>query len=385
MTLLKSLSWRLLAAATVVVLAGCQTPPAAMQGRVDPLTTLAQVPQLRQDLFQGIYEVALSPDADGLFIATTPSFEPRHGGVVHRLDPRTLQPLQTVALPRKAFALGLNSRTRTLYVGHTVDGSLTAMDTGTGEVKEVIQLAQPERGEGGEERMPHARKVVIDEVHDRIFVTNPSRQGKVWIVDGASATVQHTVAAGLWPTGAVYDAGSNRLYVGRGGKSELIAIDPDTGTIVQQYATGDGTADTSEGSRHFFINLALDAEGQRLFATDPNSNQVYVFDAGSGRILHHMAVHGVSALDIVYNAQRGEIITTSRGVSEDEPRGTGAVTIFDATSYAIKRVIDLPVHPNSLALSPDGQTLYVTVKAASDKKHPAWREDARASVVRIDL
>ena len=67
------------------------------------------------------------------------------------------------------------------------------------------------------------------------------------------------------------------------------------------------------------------------------------------------------------------------------PHGTGAVTIFDATTYAIKRVIDLPVHPNSLALSADGRTLYVTVKVARDKTHPAWREDARGSIVRIDL
>lgn len=76
----------------------------------------------------------------------------------------------------------------------------------------------------------------------------------------------------------------------------------------------------------------MDEQGQRLFATDPKTNQVYVFDTVSGRVLHYM-----------------------------------------------------PVHPNSLALSPGGQTLYVTVKATRDKTHPAWREDARDSLVRIDL
>ncbi|MFC3338596.1 hypothetical protein [Paracandidimonas soli] len=43
------------------------------------------------------------------------------------------------------------------------------------------------------------------------------------------------------------------------------------------------------------------------------------------------------------------------------------------------------MHPNSLALTPDGDTLYVTVKAPHSNKHPAWRKDAADSLVRIDL
>ncbi len=373
----KSILWRGLAAATVLALAGCQTPPAATSagGQTNVLSTLAQAPILRQDVFQGIYEVVVTP-ADGLFVATTPSFDPAKSGLVYRLDPRTLQPLQTIQLPRKAFALGLNTRTRTLYVGNTVDGSITALDAGTGQIKHLIQLAQPEKGEDGKERMPHTRMVVVDEAHDRVFVTNPSRKGKVWIVDGASGTLRHTVEAGMGTVGAAYDAAANRLYVG--GNNEILVIDPDTGAIEARHDAGDG-------AKHFFINLALDEQGQRLFATDPNTNQVYVFDTASGRVLHHMAVHGVSALDIVYNPQCNEIITTSRGATREQPHGTGAVTIFDATTYALKRVIDLPVHPNSLALSADGRTLYVTVKITWDKTHPAWREDARGSLVRIDL
>lgn len=72
-------------------------------------------------------------------------------------------------------------------------------------------------------------------------------------------------------------------------------------------------------------------------------------------------------------------------ISRSQPDDTGFVTVLDGQSYAIKRTIDLPVHPNSLALSPDGQTLYVTVKAPHGDKHPAWRKDAKDSVVRIDL
>lgn len=45
----------------------------------------------------------------------------------------------------------------------------------------------------------------------------------------------------------------------------------------------------------------------------------------------------------------------------------------------------MPVRPNGMVFSPDGQTLYVTVKAPYGDKPPAWHKDAKDSVVRIDL
>lgn len=72
-------------------------------------------------------------------------------------------------------------------------------------------------------------------------------------------------------------------------------------------------------------------------------------------------------------------------MTRTQAEGSGAVTVIDGASYAVKRTIDLPVHPNSLAVTPDGATLYVTVKAPHSDKHPAFRKDGLESVVRIDL
>lgn len=94
-----------------------------------------------------------------MFVAANP----QGNGTVYRLDSRTMQVLQTIQLPRGAYALGLNNRARTLYVGNSVDGSITALDASTGQIKQAIQLTQPERGEDGKERMPHTRKVIVDE------------------------------------------------------------------------------------------------------------------------------------------------------------------------------------------------------------------------------
>ncbi len=363
--------------AATLVAAGCQSLPTAVAPQ-------ASAPILRQDAFTGVYEVAPTADGQSVFVADITGFDAKNGGFVHRLDPRTLQIQQTVQLPRRSFALGMNHRTQTLYAGNTMEGSISVIDATSGLVQATIQMATPRKNDKGEEVTPHTRKVIVDEKNDRVFVTSPGRPGLVWIVDGKTRTLTHTITSdGIWTAGGAYDAQRNRLYVGQGGVDEILAIDPDAGKVVGRFSTGE-TKDNKD-SKHFFINLALDAQGQRLFAVDPNTNRVYVADIASGRFVREVPVDGVGLLDIVYNTQRREFVVSHRGVNNSNPQGSGGVTVFDADSFAVKRRLDLPVHPNSLALSPDGQTLYVTVKAPHGDKHPAYRKDARDSVVRIDL
>lgn len=369
--------------ALTLLLAACQTTPgqsaAGHQGAAD---VLAASPLLRQDAFQSIYEIAAPADGRSVFVATITGFDKHNGGFVHRLDARTLQVLQTVQVPRRSFALGLNDATGTLYVGNTMEGSLSVVDVASGTVKGVIQLASPEKNDKGEEVHAHTRKVIVDEKRDRVFVTSPGEPGLVWIVDGKTKSLIHTITSdGIWSAGAAYDPAANRLYVGQGGVNEVLVIDPDTGAVVRRLSTGETTAATQQKSANFFINLALDAKGHRLFAAGGQKDQVYVWDLASGKVIRRIPFKA-GALDIAFNPVRNEVVTTHRG--NNEP-GSGFVSILDATTYAVKRTVDLPVHPNSLALSPDGQTLYVTVKAPHGDKHPDWRKDGRDSVVRIDL
>ncbi|MNL61368.1 hypothetical protein D3C87_1852790 [compost metagenome] len=56
--------------------------------------------------------------------------------------------------------------------------------------------------------------------------------------------------------------------------------------------------------------------------------------------------------------------------------------MIDAKSYTLLNTFKTPTHPNSLALSPDGQTLYVSVKQASSRETEATDPD---DVIRIAL
>lgn len=373
-------------AAAALLLAACQTAQVQPKAAAASATSsLASAPVLRQDAFDGIYEVTAANDGE-IFVASSSSFDPKNVGTVQRLDARTLQILQTVQVPRRAFALGLNKTTNTLYVGNTMEGSLSVVDASSGIVKGVIQLAEAKKNDKGEESFAHTRKVIVDEKNNRVFVTSPGQPGLIWIVDGATNTLQHTITSeGIWTAGAAYDDVANILYVSQGGVNEVLAIDPDAGKVVRTFSTGDSTGNTAETSKHFFINQAIDTKGKRLFITDANTNQLYVLDIASGKFIQKVPLEGLGVLDVAYNAVRNEVVVSNRGVSRSSPDGTGAVTVLDGASFAIKKRIDLPVHPNSLAFSPDGQSLYVSVKAPHGDKHPAWRKGAKDSLVRIDL
>lgn len=369
--------------AAMTVLAGCQSVPELRQQSV--IEQLSSTPMLRQDTLAGVYEVAVSPGVDSVFVATVPTFDNVAGGVVHRLDPRSLRIVQSIQLPRKAFALGFNPTSETLYVGNTFDGSLTVIDAKDGAVKGMIQVSERTENEKGQVSAPHTRKVVVDALRNQIFVTNPDSEGQVWIVDGKTNSVRHTIATGgPWAAGAAFDRAKNLLYVGQGGVNEVVVINPESGAIIQTLSTGDTTSADAKESKHFFVNIAIDEKQQRLFAADANTGSVYVFDLGTGKVVQVVPV-GEGLLDVVYSEQRNEVLATNRGVSRGSPAGTGSLTVIDGNSYSVNRRIDLPVHPNSVALSANGQTAYVTVKAPHGDDHPAWRKGAQDSIVRIDL
>ncbi|WP_263262345.1 YncE family protein [Pseudomonas sp. RIT-PI-S] len=350
-----------------------------------PTPALANAPALRQDGFQGLYEVVGDFSAGSLFVASAPSFEPKTAGFIYRLDPRTLRPEQTVQLADKPFGLAMNHKTHTLYAGNAFDGALTEIDANTGLVKRTLALATPVREEDGTLSMPHVRKLVVDEQHNLIFASSPGESGKVWIVDGERFALLHTLDTGMWTAGMAYDAQANVLYAGQGGKDELLAIDPVSGKVVQRFSTGETPADDPKASKHFFINLSLDKPAGRLYITDANSEQVFVFDLASKTFIKRLPTNGKGLLDVKALPLTHQFAVTYRGSRHGEHSGQGGVMVFDANTYALVKHVPLPVHPNSLEASPDNKTLFVTVKAPVDEQHELWRTNGSDGVVRIDL
>ena len=51
----------------------------------------------------------------------------------------------------------------------------------------------------------------------------------------------------------------------------------------------------------------------------------------------------------------------------------------------MKHRISAPVHPNSVTLSADGQTAFVTIKIPHGDKSPHYLKGAKDSVLRLNL
>ena len=113
--------------------------------------------------------------------------------------------------------------------------------------------------------------------------------------------------------------------------------------------------------RRFLVNTALDSKSKRLFANQLNNSEgTLVFDLKTGAILHKIPT-GYMPVGIRYNPIRNEVYVASRGSGY-------AKFVIDASSYAMKHTIELPVHSNTISVKPDGQQLYVSVKQPFQKK-----------------
>ena len=97
-----------------------------------------------------------------------------------------------------------------------------------------------------------------------------------------------------------------------------------------------------------------------------------MLDIHTGKLIKQLEVG--DSLAVQFNPKRNEIYISQRE--------SGKVISLDGSSYALKKSWDIPANPNSLLISADGQTLFVTVKQPFNKDHSTKGPD---SVVRIDL
>jgi len=321
-----------------------------------------QAEDLNQAVGKGVYELAVSPKDNALFVATAQNSS-GDGGTVFRLDPATLAVQQSIDTELKSFGAAINPQTNVLYIGNTVNGSVTAIDASSGKVLNTLVLDSRKRSETVRPLQP--RQVAVDAKTNRVYITGLGPQSVVWVVDGSTLKLVSTIPnTGKMGTGLAVDSDAQKVYV-TNGDGELVTINARTNAIEKkQKIDGD--------KEHFFLNIALDTRGQRAFLTDSKQAQVLVVDLRNQQVIQRIDVP--ESLAVLFNGDRDELYVTHRKAGE--------VSIIDASSYKVKRTVKTPALPNSLALSADGKVLYVSVKQPGSRKAPPKNPD---SVMRIAL
>lgn len=327
-------------------------------------STQAAEEMLRKAVGKGAYEMAYSQQENALWLATSQSRKLDKGGVVYRLDPVTLEVTQAIHNDLKPFGATINNTTQTLWFGNTVNSAVTAIDAKTGEVKGRLVLDDRKRTE--EVRPLQPRELVADDATNTVYISGIGKESVIWVVDGENIKLKTAIQnTGKMSTGLALDSKGKRLYT-TNADGELITIDTADNKILSRKKLLD------DGKEHFFINISLDTNNQRAFITDSKAAEVLVVDTRNGNILAKVAAP--ESLAVLFNPARNEAYVTHRQA--------GKVSVIDAKSYKVVKTFDTPTHPNSLALSADGKTLYVSVKQKSTKQQEATQPD---DVIRIAL
>ena len=183
----------------------------------------------KRDLADGLYEMALSPKGDALYVASSEGFKDVQGGAVYKLDPTTLKTLGLTYTDLKDFGAALSDDGSTLFVTNSLDGGISAINTADGKVKK--RLLFPERNEKG---LPYgARQILMH--NNTLYVGAVADPALIWVVDANTLKLKTRIKnTGKWMTGFHYSESTGRIYVANGG-GEVLVINPRTNRVEHRW------------------------------------------------------------------------------------------------------------------------------------------------------
>ncbi|HHD7473703.1 TPA: YncE family protein [Klebsiella oxytoca] len=334
------------------------------------LAKIAEVPaaavkpvntQLTQRVLgDGLYELAYSHTEKALFVASAQGFKNVNGGMIYRLDPVTLATQGETHTDLKNFGMVMESEGRVFYTTNSLDGGVSKIDAQSGKVLKRLMLGGKRDKDGD---VPGAREMLLQ--GDELYVGRVADPGFISVVDTRTFTLKTTIKnAGKWITGMIYSPVTKRVYVANGA-GDILVINPRNHKIEQRWTAGDG-------KEYLFLNMAEDPATGRLFVTDDSKGKAtLVFDERTGKVIKRLSG---DALGIKFNNKRNEIYISQRESKK--------VLQLDATTYEVKNSWSFDTNPNSLLISEDGHTLYVSLKQAFNDDNSTQGKD---SVVRIAL
>ena len=381
---LSRLSLLSVAVLAAVLTASCKQVPTRPDEPV--VTAPVRAPQIvRQSPAPALYELAYSARQNALFVTSAGGFGPdAPSPKLLRLDPKTLAVQQEIPLLFKGFGMALDDAAGRLYIGNTVDASITAVDVATNQVIGTLPLLKEKivNKDGRTVFAHHLRQLAVDPVNQRLYAPGLSVdvESVLFVVDTRSFTLEKTIGnLGGAATGIALDTARNRIFVSNLA-GQLYTIDARSLTVT---ASRDSGADQP-------LNLTYDRATNRVLLVDQGQesirdyqrrmipgfqsrhpgNRVMALDADTGREVKSVPT-GDAPITLELDDARQRLYVTNRVA--------GTVTVFDSRTYALLDTISLPTHPNSLELDAPNNVLFVSVK--NDPKGPAKAQNE--SVVRI--
>jgi DNA-binding beta-propeller fold protein YncE len=310
----------------------------------------------------GVYELAYSPRQDAVYAAMAGGFnDDAPPSSLVQLDAATLQEQSRLLLPYRAFGLALDDQANRLYVGHSLQGRISVIDTQRNRRLHTVQLSQL-RPDG--KRYEHdLRGLILDKSQGLLFVPGLSAgQSVLFVLDSRNLALKTRIPdLGFYPTGLALDEQGGRLYVSTMA-GEIVVIDTRALRIQERW--------TLPGV-HQPINLAY-YQG-RLYVTDQgldsitpwqqrllpkrdwsgSRQQVLMLDATDGQILAAQPVQG-NPLAIR--------LDTAAGLAYVSERSERRVAVYSLDTLRPVAAATTDKLANSLALDTRTGRVYVSLK-----------------------
>ena len=298
--------------------------------------TMAQKVSKSERVGQGLFELAVSEKGNAVYVAAAGS-RTVPGGKIYKLDAKTLAVTDSIDLKdAPPYGVGINDKTQTLYTSNTRNKSVHAIDLKTNKVIATIS--------NGKEKS-HTREVFVDEVNNKVYVSDVGEGSSVWVIDGKTNKFSHLIEdTGKSTTGIAIDKKNQLLYVTNMGTNEIGVIDLKTNKLSKSFASG--------GKQP--VNLIFDEKSDRLFVAHQGSSDVVVLKGSTGEILKTIAA-GEGALGINFDPAQKRIYTANRR--------SGTVSVIDSETYELLATLETGSHPNTIVINKATGAAYVTNKA----------------------
>jgi YVTN family beta-propeller protein len=192
----------------------------------------------------------------------------------------------------------------------------------------------------------------------RVYVSNEG-SGDVSVIDGRRREVIATIPLGKRPRGIAADSTNQRLFVALSG-SPLAGPGVEESGLppADRAADGIGVLDTVSLRIVKVLSgvsdpeqIAVSANGRRLYVASEDTGQAVAIDIGSGNVLGRVLVGA---------EPEGIAVHPIRGIAYVSSEASSSVAIVDMDTLQVVRTVPVGERPREVAVSTDGTRAYVT-------------------------
>lgn len=369
-------------AAPEVLPTGMMITPTAARGSVytqlDP-----DLPELPGFAADHPVSTAVSPDGNTLLVLTSgynrnnnaegKAIPEQSNEYIFVFDIRQPAPVrqQVLKIPNSFAGIAWNPGGSEFYVSGGVDDTVHIFERGNGLWREAQTAVSLGHKDGlGKEIKPMVAGLAVNPSGTRLLAANYENDsvslidlkerrkvGELDLRPGKNDKTKKGVAGGEYPYWVIFD-GDDRAYVSSSRDREIVVLDMHAGPAVKGRIKTTGQP-----------NKLMVSHGQaRLFAVMDNSDSVALIDTGAGRVIANISTTAPQDLFRNNKKLRGSN-PNSLALSPDQRTlyvtngGTNSLAVIaleaDLRSGRLQGLIPTGWYPNSVSLNGDGSMLYI--------------------------